>query len=199
MTVLTAPATLNLATPRALSMALAALGIQWSPVPMEQLLTDEPGLYAWVIGGEDAPADLLDRPVAYVGIGRGREGGLRQRLRDEQSWVGGSAGHIHGRAMHRLDGRPVGDHVNRILAADLGWLDQTIPEPAAATALRPWLDADKPGLVEKAEQLCIRAAAHIGDTAPPVNSQHTTAWASYAPADWGGWAVAQHLLSSSSS
>lgn len=191
---LTAPATLNLVTARTLVAALAVLGIEWSPVTFDQILTSEAGLYAWVISGPvgNAHPDVLDRPVAYIGVGRSIDGGLRKRLLDEKRWIEESAEHVHGRAMFRLAGQPVGAPVQQIPRADLGWLDSTINEHGAET-LRAWLAAPIPDIVAKAEQLCIRAAAHIGDTPPPVNSQHTTAWESDAACDWGGWAAAQRL------
>lgn len=49
----------------------------------------------------------------------------------------------------------------------------------------------KPDILNKAEQLCIRAAIHIGDAPPPLNSHHAGAWGSSHPNDWGGWAAAQ--------
>jgi len=189
---LTTPATRNLVTARTLGCALAILGIDWSPVTFDQILTSEAGLYAWVIGGCDANPDVIDRPVAYLGVGRSIDGGLRKRLLDEKRWIEESAEHVHGRAMFRLDAQPVGAPVYQIPGADLGWLDGTINEHGAET-LRAWLAAPTPDIVAKAEQLCIRAAAHIGDTPPPVNSQHTTAWESDAACDWGGWAAAQRL------
>ncbi len=62
-----------------------------------------------------------------------------------------------------------------------------------AAMVRSVLDALS---ASKAEQLCIRAAIHIGDTPPPLNSQYAGAWGSYAASDWGGWAVAQRLSNS---
>lgn len=145
---LTAPATLNLATARTLITALAVLGIEWSPVTFDEILPWEAGLYAWVIGGSNASPSMLDRPVAYIGVGRSADGGLRRRLQDEKRWIEESAEHVHGRAMFRLDAQPVGGPVSKIPDADLGWLDSTINEHGASDwggwAAAQWLMAAEP-------------------------------------------------------
>lgn len=202
-TVLTAKATIDLVTTRTLTRALALLGIDWSPVPFDETMTSEKGLYSWVIGRGYQRIDLLDRPVAYVGIGDGDAGGLYRRLSNETSWIEEYAAHAHGRAMYRLrlDGSALGGPVRRT-SADISWIDTTIRDSdfkrkeRGIQELRAWLAG--PNLVEIAEQLCIRAAVHIGDTPPPLNSQHANAWASDAPCDWGGWAVAQRLATGTS-
>jgi hypothetical protein len=189
---LTAPVSLNLVKVRTLVRALGLLGIEWLPATFAaERPAYEAGLYAWVPGGDYEHIDGLERPVLYIGVGRGI-GGMHARLRVEIGLIGPSAEHVHGRAMFRLDAQPVGGPVHQIPGADLGWLDETVSEHGAEK-LRGWLGEPKPDIVEKAEQICIRAAAHMGDTPPPVNSKHTTAWDSDAPGDWGGWAVAQRL------
>lgn len=196
---LSAPATFDLVTTRTLMKALALLDIKWSPIPFDQMDTSsEKGLYTWVIGRDHEIADPLDRPVAYVGIGTRKDGGVRGRLLVEQNLIKGSAGHAHGRAMFRLQGSSLGGPVQRVIG-DIRLIEETIRisewanKERGIQKLRAWLSAPTPDLVDKAEELCIRAAVHIGDTPPPLNGHHAGAWASDAPCDWGGWAVAQIL------
>lgn len=190
---LTAPLILNLAKVQTLVRALATLGIEWSPIAFDpQTSARDAGLYAWVPGGIYEKVEILERPALYIGVGRRIKGGMPARLRYEISLLGPSAEHVHGRAMFRLHAQPVGGPVHQIPGFDLDWLDRTITAHGAAK-LRNWLDEPNPDIVEKAEQICIRAAAHMSDTPPPVNSKHTTAWDSDAANDWGGWAVAKRL------
>lgn len=197
---LTASATLQLVTTRTLIRALALLGMEWSPVPFDKIPpTSHRGLYAWAIGPFHEGSDPLDRPVAYVGIGTSKNGGLRGRLVVERNLISNSAGHAHGRAMFRLQGNVLGGRVKGIEAADIGPVKEVIrsspytSRERALQRLQDWLSAPKPDILRKAEQLCIRAAVHIGDTAPPLNSHYAGAWGSTHPNDWGGWAVAQLL------
>lgn len=197
---LTATATFQLVTTRTLIEALALLGIGWSPIPFDQMMpTSEKGLYTWAIGRGYEDADAFDRPVAYVGIGTRKNGGLRGRLLAERNSINESAGHAHGRAMFRLQGNPLGGPVQRIIGADISSIEETIRasgwknKERGIQKLRTWLSAPLPDVVDKAEELCIRAAVHIGDTPPPLNGHHAGAWGVDAPCDWGGWAVAQRL------
>ena len=203
---LTAPVTLNLATVRTLVQGLELLGIAWSPVPYEEIQTADPGLYVWVVGTLPNHVTLHDRPVAYVGISDRKSGGLQRRLADETMLIGESAGHVHGRAMHRLAGKSLGAPVHRIPRADsIERLAEVIGKQdirfaaefvdRGADRLSAWLTAPHPSLLRKAEQLCIRIAVHTGDMAPPVNSHFATAWGTDAASDWGGWAAAQCLAS----
>src|SRR5262249_40559327 len=99
---LTATAVLDLVTPRTLVKALGLLGINWFPLPFKQLpATSDVGLYAWVIGRGHEQLELLDRPVAYVGVGADEKGGVRGCLVRERSIVSATAEHGHGRAMYR--------------------------------------------------------------------------------------------------
>lgn len=191
---LTAIAVLDLATARTLRTALALLGLQWTLEVFNETAVLERGLYAWGIGRGHQGADALDRPVLYVGVGRG-PGGVADRVSKETSWRSADASHVHGRATFRLDGMPVGGPVRMDPNRDLSWLDKISIKASGAEVLRVWLGSDlDPALM--AERLCIRIAAHIGDVPPPVNSQFATAWASDAPWDWGGWAAAQYLACS---
>ena len=197
---LTATAALDLVTTRTLIEVLALLGIEWSPAPFDELIQpSEEGLYAWVIGRGQDRIDPLDRPVAYIGVGTSKDGGLQGRLLAESGIIHVSAAHAHGRAMSRLHGSPLGGPVRRIAGADISSIEETIRasrfkhREAGIQELRSWLSASRPDTVHKAEQLCIRAAIHIGDTPPPVNSQYAGAWGSEAASDWGGWAAAQRL------
>lgn len=101
--------------------------------------------------------------------------------------------------MHRLLGRPLGGPVMQIAGADIGVIEETIlnsdwrNKERGIEKLRDWLSNPKLDIVDKAEELCIRAAVHIGDTPPPLNSHHAGAWGTDAPCDWGAWAVAQLL------
>jgi hypothetical protein len=203
---LTAPVMLNLVTVRTLVRGLELLGISWSPVSYIEIRTTEPGLYAWVAGMLPDGVGLYDRPVVYVGISDRKAGGLQQRLTDETKLIGESAGHVHGRAMHRLAGTSLGAPVHRIPGAEnIGRLTEIVGKQdikfaiefvdRGAAKLGDWLAAPRPSLLRKAEQLCIRIAVHAGDTAPPVNSHYATAWGTDAASDWGGWAVAQWLAS----
>jgi hypothetical protein len=197
---LTGAVTLNLVTTRTLMRALELLGFKWSPVPYEKIpQTWKSGLYAWTIGRASEVADPLDRPVAYVGIGDRQNGGLRGRLSQELGLAKDSAGHAHGRAMFRLHGSALGGPVHQVMGADLGLVRQQIHSSPFTTRevafqrLEEWLSASKPIPLRKAEQICIRAAVHIGDTPPPLNSHHAGAWGSRHPNDWAGWAAAQIL------
>jgi len=202
---LTAKATLDLVTTRTLIEALALIGIEWSPVSFNQMMrTSGEGLYTWVIDRGNERIDPLDRPVIYIGIGTSKSGGLYGRLRIESDLIYESAANAHGRAMFRLQGSAHGGPVGQIAGADISSIEETIRssrfkgrEPAIQQ-LRAWLAASSPTVVQKAERLCIRAAIHIGDTPPPVNSQFAGAWGNYEPEDWGGWAVAQRLADSRS-
>jgi hypothetical protein len=194
---LTAAVTLELATVRTLKRGLGMFGIDWS-VPCAEVSGVEPGpgLYAWVSGWFPEAVALLDRPVLYVGIGDG-DSGFQGRLRAEEGWIHEDAAHIHGRAMYWLGGRAIGGPVHRI-DRPVGWQDPVNPPPtwwneSRWDAFVRWIDLEVPSLLKKAEQLCIRIAAHTGYTAPPVNSEHASAWASDAEADWGGWVAAQRL------
>jgi len=196
----TTAVTLELVTTRTLIRALKLLGIEWLPVPFDEIpRTTERGLYAWTIGPAHERIDPLDRPVAYVGIGTSRNGGLRGRLLVERHFINDSAGHAHGRAMFRLQGSPLGGPVRQIEGADISQVRELIHASRFANRerafqrLQDWLSAPEPDILSKAEQLCIRAAIHIGDTPPPLNSHHAGAWGSSHPNDWGGWAVAQLL------
>lgn len=143
--------------------------------------------------------ELLDRPVLYVGIGKGTDGGLPGRLKDETGWITADAAHSHGRAMHSLQAKAVGGPVYHT-CRDLRWLSTPVANQPSWwsdsrwKAFRTWLTAAEPSVLEKAEQLSIRVAAHIGYTAPPVNSKHASAWATDAESDWGGWVAAQRLI-----
>jgi hypothetical protein len=197
---LTATAKFDLVTTRTLIKVLALLGIEWSPIPFDQMMpTSEKGLYTWAIGAGYERVDPFDRPVAYVGIGTSKDGGLRGRLLVERNLINDSAGHAHGRAMFRLQGDPLGGPVQRIIGADISPIEKTIRasgwknKERGIQKLRAWLSAPEPDVVDKAEELCIRAAVHIGDIPPPLNGHHAGAWGSDAPCDWGGWAVAQLL------
>jgi hypothetical protein len=205
---LTATAALDLVTTRTLIEVLALLGIEWSPIPFDELIRPSEkgliqpsaeGLYAWVIGRGQDRIDPLDRPVAYIGVGASKDGGLQGRLLAESNIIHDSAAHAHGRAMSRLHGSPLGGPVRQIAGADISPIEETIrasrfaQREAGIQELRSWLSASRPDTVHKAEQLCIRAAIHIGDTPPPVNSQYAGAWGSEAASDWGGWAAAQRL------
>lgn len=197
---LTATATFDLVTTRTLIEALALLGIKWSPIPFDQMMpTSQKGLYTWAIGRGHERVDPFDRPVAYVGIGTRKNGGLRGRLIVERNLIAESAGHAHGRAMFRLQGSPLGGPVQQIIGADISPIEETIRasgwtnKERGIQRLRDWLSAPTPDVVDKAEELCIRAAVHIGDTPPPLNGHHAGAWGGDAPCDWGGWAVAQRL------
>jgi hypothetical protein len=190
---LTATAALDLVTTRTLVEAMALIGIEWSPVPFDRLMpTSEEGLYSWVIGRGHEHVDPLDRPVAYIGVGTDDEG-LRGRLRNERSWIDEFAAHAHGRAMFRsrLNGTSLGGPVREKVGADISCIEETIRASGFKNSgrgiqkLQAWLSGRAPDVVHKAEQLCIRAAVHIGDSPPPLNSQHATAWASDAPCDWG--------------
>lgn len=95
---------------------------------------------------------------------------------------------------------PVGGPVRPVNDADLSWLDGPADVKLPTWWSRPrwdeardWLAGNQPSLLENAEQSCIRIAAHIGETAPPVNSKHASAWATDAESDWIGWVVAQRL------
>jgi hypothetical protein len=196
---LTATATFDLVT-RTLVKALSLLGIEWLPIPLDQIApSSEKGLYTWVIGRDHEHIDPLDLPVAYVGIGTRKNGGLRGRLLAERNVITDSAGHAHGRAMFRLLGSPLGGPVRQITGADISPIEETIRASSwknkerGIQKLRTWLSAPTPDVVDKAEELCIRAAVHIGDTPPPLNGHHAGAWGTDAPCDWGGWAVAQRL------
>lgn len=199
---LTAKATFNLVTTRTLMKALSLLGIKWSPIPFDQIIlgSAEEGLYTWTIGRGHKHINAFDLPVAYVGIGTSKDGGLRGRLLTEQSLVTKTAGHAHGRAMYRLIGSPLGGPVKRIAGANISPIEKAIlasewsNKERGLQKLQTWLSAPVPDVVHKAEELCIRAAIHIGDTAPPLNSHHASAWASDASSDWGAWAVAQLLV-----
>lgn len=198
---LIARAALDLVTSRTLIEALALLGLDWSPVPFNQMIrTSQSGLYTWVIGRGYEQVNLLDRPVAYIGVGTSKRGGLRGRLLIENNLIHDSAAHAHGRAMSRLQGSPLGGPIRHVAGADISIVEEIIRtsrfprREAAIQKLRAWLSAPSPDVTHKAEQLCIRAAIHIGDTPPPLNSQFARAWGSYEPSDWGGWAVAQRLL-----
>jgi hypothetical protein len=197
---LTATAALDLVTIRTLIEALALFGIEWSPVPFDEMTpSPEEGLYAWVIGRGQDRIDPFDRPVAYIGIGTSKSGGLHGRLLIESDLIHDSAAHAHGRAMSRLQGSPFGGPVRQIAGADISSIEEIIrasrfeEREAGIQQLRAWLSASATDAVHKAEQLCIRTAIHIGDTPPPLNSQYAGAWGSYAASDWGGWAVAQRL------
>jgi hypothetical protein len=196
---LTATVTLDLVTTRTLIRALALLGIKWSPVPLEQIArTSEEGLYAWVAGRGHEHTNPLDSPVTYIGIGKSRSGGLRGRLLVEWNLICDSAAHAHGRAMHRLQGRPLGGPVRQMSGVDASVIEtirtsEWEQKESGIRQLQAWLSASRPDVLSKAEQLCIRTAIHIGDTPPPLNSQYAGAWGSYAAYDWGGWAVAQRL------
>ena len=204
---LTAPVTLNLATVRTLVQGLELLGIAWSPVPSKR---SKPPIQGSMCGSWARCRDhvtLHDPPVAaYVGISDRKSGGLQRRLADETMLIGESAGHVHGRAMHRLAGKSLGAPVHRIPRADsIERLAEVIGKQdirfaaefvdRGADRLSAWLTAPHPSLLRKAEQLCIRIAVHTGDTAPPVNSHFATAWGTDAASDWGGWAAAQCLAS----
>jgi hypothetical protein len=197
---LTAATTIKLVTPRTLVRALDLFGLKWSPVPYEEIpKTSESGLYAWTISSISEIADPLDRPVAYIGIGARRNDGLHGRLSQELRYVTDSAGHAHGRAMSRLHGNPLGGPVHQVDSADLSLIREAISssdfqtKDSAFQRLEEWLSAPKPIVLSKAEQICIRAAVHIGDTPPPINSHHAGAWGSSHPNDWAGWSAAQIL------
>jgi hypothetical protein len=101
--------------------------------------------------------------------------------------------------MFRLHGSPLGGPVHQVTGADLGLVRHQIHSSQFTTRefafqrLEEWLSAPKPIALRKAEQICIRAAVHIGDTPPPLNSHHAGAWGSSHPNDWAGWAAAQIL------
>ncbi|MFG2058529.1 hypothetical protein ACGFI9_31345 [Micromonospora sp. NPDC048930] len=192
----TTAVTINLVTVATLQRGLDLLGLRWRPAPTDAIPDDERGLYGWVIGrGADSGTGLLNRAVAYVGVGMG-DGGLLRRLRDERSWVGQDATHGHGRAMFLLQGEAVGGACIQDPGADLSWLDGTITADGYRK-LVDWLTADPLSPAEKAERLCVRMALHIGDIAPPVNSQYAGVWNSNDAWDWGGWAVAARLRAES--
>jgi hypothetical protein len=207
-TALTAAISLNLATPQALQKALALLGITWDPRPFNEIpKSSEEGLYTWVIGAGDS-SGLLTAPIGYIGIGASKYGGLYGRLRDEIRLAESAKAEpewsfLHPRAMARLNGKPVGGSVSRADEPDLSWLNDLLSrQPAdryeiverAFNGLREWLKADDPAIVKKAERLCVRAAAYLGDCAPPVNCHYATAWEVFESYEWGGWAAAQRLL-----
>lgn len=101
--------------------------------------------------------------------------------------------------MFRLQGSSLGGPVRQTEDADLGPVEDMILNsrfPGKEQGLRDlkaWLSNPELHVVGKAEQLCIRAAVHIGDTPPPLNGRHAGAWGTNHPRDWGGWAVAQLL------
>jgi hypothetical protein len=197
---LTAKACFELVTTRTLIKALSLLGIKWSPIPLDEMApSSEKGLYTWVIGRGHKQVDLFDLPVAYVGIGSRKNGGVRGRLLEERNLVRDSAAHAHGRAMFRLLGSPLGGPVEQIIGADISPVEETIRASVwnnkeyGIQKMRTWLSAPTPDVVDKAEELCIRAAVHLGDTPPPLNGHHAGAWGTDVASDWGGWAVAQQL------
>lgn len=204
------PATLELATPQALRAALALLGFEWTPKPFSEIpMSVAHGLYAWVISTRDE-SDLLAAPTVYIGMGASKDGGLYGRLSSEIRWAKDAKNEsewsfIHPRAMASLNGKPVGGPVQVARKRDLSWLNDLLERQAADTHryevvenafndLRKWLLADRPITLRKAERLCIRAAAYLGDCAPPLNSHFATAWNNYKAYEWGGWAAAQQLL-----
>ncbi|MFF4507602.1 hypothetical protein [Streptomyces sp. NPDC001401] len=198
MATFTAPVALNLTTPRAVTLALAELGLGWEPIPLDVANNDrQAGLYAWVDGLVDELAvDLVDRGVLYWGIGTGA-GGAVERVRREIGFVGPNATHAHGITVHRRAAVPIAAPVT-VQETDLGWLTSPafdIKPEGAAIALH-WLEEikDSPSLLIKAvEHLAIRIAIHFGDTGAPVNSTHAGAWEDDSPADWAAWGVVQHL------
>ncbi|MCW2607879.1 MAG: hypothetical protein JWO60_2572 [Frankiales bacterium] len=186
---LTAPLTLRLATPEGLAAGLLLLGLAWEPAAFPTVVAlpehAEPGLYTWTAG---SAGEALQRPVLYVGIGKGVADGFPGRLRKEWSWVGEDWIHGHGRGVHRLAATPCGGPVLRT-DADLSFVEHWRDGAAAACA---WLEATAP--VAAAEAVAIRLALHLGDTPPPLNSQHTSAWSTESPADVLGYAAARELL-----
>jgi hypothetical protein len=197
---LTGAVTLALVTTRTLIRSLALVGIEWVPVSFDDMpATAAEGLYTWAIGPAHEDVDPLDRPVGYIGIGVSKAGGVRGRLLQEVKLISNSAAHAHGRAMFRLQGSPLGGPVQQIEAANLGPVEETIlasrfsNREQGLQELKAWLSNPALNLVGKAEQLCIRAAIHVGDTPPPLNGHHAGAWGTNRPCDWGGWAIAQLL------
>jgi hypothetical protein len=197
---LTGAVTLDIVTTRTLIRSLALVGIEWVPVSLDDIpATSEEGLYAWTIGPAHEDVDPLDRPVGYIGIGVSKAGGLRGRLLAEVRLITDSAAHAHGRAMFRLQGSPLGGPVRQIEEANLGPVEEVIRaswfsnREHGLQELKAWLSNPAFNLVDKAEQLCIRVAIHVGDTPPPLNGHHAGAWGTNRPCDWGGWAIAQLL------
>lgn len=188
----TTAVTLDLVTVRTIVTGLGWLGITWTPLPEFSGLGSQAGLYAWTIGrGMDSNKELLDRAVAYLGVGEGAAG-VVGRLAYEKKWVIEDATHGHGRAMHLLQGQAAAGLCQRDTSADLTWLDRTLKNDEGARALRDWLSSPT-SVTSQAEQIGVRIALHIGDVAPPVNSHYAGAWDSDAPRDWAGYAVALRL------
>lgn len=86
----------------------------------------------------------------------------------------------------------VGGPVTRDTSLSLDWLDDVL-DPRGAVLLREWLAEPTLTPASKSERLSVRIAMHLGDVAPPVNSQYAGWWNSDTPQDWGGWAVAAAL------
>ncbi|GAA5118888.1 hypothetical protein [Pseudonocardia adelaidensis] len=139
----TAPARLDLATPRTVSRGLALFGFDWQPTVGDP--PDEPGMYAWIIGRGATTSEKLDRPIAYIGIGD-RVEGVRGRLRDEMSWVSPSHAHLNGRAMLALEGEPLAGTVTYDPAADLGWVEAALywSKPNIVSGVRSWITSARP-------------------------------------------------------
>jgi hypothetical protein len=187
---LTAPTTLRLAAPAAMSACMATLGFIWEPHSLDESeLTTEHGLYTWVDGPAGNHVDPLNRGVLYIGVGESAKGVL-DRLKYEQRWADHEAEHAHGMAVFRRQAVPLVSTV-RYEPADLSWLDDVSGQPAA---IREWLHDSTVSPVAKAERLAIRLAIFIGDVGAPVQSTHAGAWANVSPAHYAAYAAAQRVM-----
>jgi hypothetical protein len=220
---LTCETTLRLATPAAIQNVLSILGIGWEPSVVGNrnqimALTNEPGLYIWVVSQNGVPP--LDAGGIYCGIGAGEEGGLRGRLLTEHDLVAKRDGtskpafHGHGIAAQRTDAIVVAGVVGWAAVPDLSW----IRKDDNRTGLGAWwwnphdwvaqwddtirrrLSSRQDEAVAIAEKIAIRAAVYLGDVGFAVNSKLAGAWgATYGPNDKGwedgaAWAAVTKLV-----
>lgn len=187
---LTAPTTLRLMTPAAMSACLAVLGFVWEPHALDESeLTTEHGLYSWADGGPDSHQDPRQRGILYIGVGESAKGVL-DRLKNEQKWATDDAEHAHGLAVFRRRAVPLVSTV-RHEPTDVSWLDDISGQPAA---IRAWLQDPSTSAVSKAERMAIRLGIFIGDVGAPVQSTHAGAWANVTAAHYAAYAAAHRVM-----
>jgi hypothetical protein len=200
---------LRLATPAAIRSVLSILGIGWEPAVVgdrSQILsvTNEPGLYVWVVPQIGVPP--MDAGGIYCGMGAGEEGGLRGRLLTEHDLVTKRDGtskpafHGHGIAVKRTGAIVIAGAVGWAADPDLSWIRKD-DDPAGLGAwswnprywvaqwdetIRRKLSSREDDAVVIAEKIAIRAAVYLGDVGFAVNSKLAGAWgATYGPNDKG--------------